>query len=118
MPLTKTKIPAPESIEEVLDRYPRLTSHLICASLGYFTPRSAANAILQHIHGKECYCEWYYDWATKGNISALEVGRKALTMAIRFRHHHKGYMAEYQQARALVESSRSGKGEPMFASWF
>jgi hypothetical protein len=117
---TMLKRSKPKTPEEVMQRYPRLTSHLICASLGYFTPGSAAGAILRHSQGKPYYCEWYDDWESKsrGELTLLDVGRKALNMAFHFRHHHTGYMAEYRNARALVDHVVAGGEGPMFASWF
>ena len=117
MPVTLMRS-KPRTQEDVLQRYPRLTAHLICSSLGYFTPRSAANAILQYTKNEPCYCEWYYDWSIKGKLDLREVGRKSLEIAFMHRHYHKGPMAEYQQAIALVENARSGGKDPLFASWF
>lgn len=34
------------------------------------------------------------------------------------RHTHKGYMAEYEMAAALVANAVAGKGEPALAGWF
>jgi hypothetical protein len=114
--------------EDVLKRWPRLTAHLICQSLGYFTPRSAANAIAHHVAGERFGCEWYWDWATKWKASAKldkpfdevlrDVGREVLQRAFCDRHIHKGFMADYRVAWALVERSRQGLGDPLFASWF
>lgn len=44
--------------EEVLRRYPRLVAHLICESLGYLTPKSAANWILADKSHNPFWCEW------------------------------------------------------------
>ena len=38
------KIDEETSALEVARRYPRLVAHLICDSLGYFTPQAAASA--------------------------------------------------------------------------
>jgi hypothetical protein len=108
----------PESIEETLDRWPRLTAHLICGSLGYFTPQAAANAILHYRRGEPFLCEWYTHMAGFNREKLLDVGRKVLEHAFRSRHHHRGYMAHYPQARALVEHVRRGGEGPLFASWF
>ena len=120
----------PRTMQEVLQRYPRLTGHLICDSLGYFTPEAAAHAVLAHIRGEPCYCEWYYDWCGKvlarkavrptqqeWDAQMLEVGRQAIERAFRGRHHHTGYMAHYPQARDLVDHVRAGGKGPIFASW-
>lgn len=113
------------SQDEALQRYPRLVCHLICESLGYFTPRSAANAINAHLAGKPFFCEWYshlaqYQEGSRGlydDRAVLQVGRNALRAAARNRNRHRGYMADYQAARAVLAAEMQGKG-PVFASWF
>lgn len=102
--------------EEILSRYPRLVAHLICESLGYFTPHAAANAIKHHALGRPFPCEWYLHMAGEDGASLLQVGREVLARAFRHRHHHRGFMADYSRARALVQAALSGHG-PQFASW-
>jgi hypothetical protein len=53
---------APEvmSQDDVLKRWPRICAALINESLGYFTPRSAANAVLAHKLGRPYGCEYYW----------------------------------------------------------
>ena len=117
--MLKTQRLKPTTIDEVLERYPRLTGHLICESLGYFTPRSAANAILAHVQEKACFCEWYAHLAHGYNEKLLiKIGRNELERTFRNRHHHTGYMANYLQAKALVKIVRQGGEDPKFASWF
>ena len=116
--MEKTAV-TPTTIKEALDRWPRLTAHLICESLGYFTPEGAAHAILSYKRGKPYCCEWYIHMAQGFNREKLlEVGRKTIERAFRGRRHHYGYMAHYPQARALVEQVRAGGEGPLFASWF
>lgn len=116
--LLKTR-PLPQNISEALNRWPRLTAHLICHSLGYFTPEAAANALLDHKRGHPCFCEWFVHMAQSWDAGkVLEVGRKTILRAFQGRHHHYGYMAHYPQARALVEQVRRGGEGPVFASWF
>ncbi len=113
------------SQDEALKRYPRLICHLICESLGYFTPRSAANAIILHRAGKPFFCEWYSHLAqfrpgSSGLFdedAVLQVGRDALRDAFARRRQHRGYMADYRAARAVMAAELQGKG-PQFASWF
>ena len=105
-----------QSSREVMDRYPILVSHLICASLGYFTPKAAANAIVTHIRGQDFYCEWYADMANRGK-DIQDVGRDTLKRAFQSRRFHKGYMAEYQTARLMVEAERQGETDFKFMSW-
>lgn len=115
----RRKDPASLTTEEVLHRWPRLVSQLICESLGYFTPRAAANAILEYKRGHAFYCEWYVHMAGGYNREkVLEVGREVIKQAIRTRKYHRGYMADYPTARALVEQVRRGGPDPLFASWF
>ena len=111
------------SQSDVLQRLPCLVAHLICESLGYFTPEAAANAIAYYTKGEAFYCEWYYDWASrrnKGNLrdTVKEVGELALQNAVRRRSHHRGPMAEFKRALALVRHVRQGNEGPIFASWF
>jgi hypothetical protein len=117
--MLKTIRAKPKDVEEVLQRYPRLTGHLISESLGYFTPRSAANAILRHIQKLPFCCEWYSHCAQSyDDTKLLKVGRDQLNNAFRRRMFHVGYMAWYDQARKLVDQARSGGKDPVFASWF
>ena len=107
----------PESIEDILNRFPILVAHLICESLGYFTPQAAANAILSHRQGFIHACEWYMHMAGRDR-DPLQVGRDVLNRAFKARRHHRGYMAHYPQARALVEAVRTKQTSgPVFSSW-
>lgn len=117
------------SQNDVLQHLPCLAAHLISESLGYFTPQSAANAIAYSTKGEAFFCEWFYDWASKrfasGNTqcpdvrsTVREVGELALQNAIHRRHRHRGPMAEFKRALALVLYVRQGGEGPMFASWF
>jgi len=103
---------------QVLDRWPILTAHLVCASLGYFTPEGAARAILDHRLGRANYCEWYIHMARGGHRDRLlAVGKEVIARAFSGRRHHTGFMAHYPHARALVEAVRDGKEAPPFMSW-
>ena len=108
---------APGSIDDIIGRYPALTAHMICESLGHFTPRAAANAVLQHQRGEPHYCEWYIDAAGWSGEELVEFGRRTVERAFRHRRNHRGYMAEYARARALVEQERRGAAPIMFSSW-
>jgi len=52
---------APETMtpETVARRWPRIMARMIVESLGYFTPRAAANALLAHKLGQGFGCEYY-----------------------------------------------------------
>jgi len=110
--------------EDALRRWPRIVAHLISESLGYFCPRSAASAVAAAKNGEAYWCEWYMDWAYRQQgdrrENMLTATQQALSNAIRRRSHHKGYMADYQAARALVDVERgeSGGTAGMLASWF
>jgi len=114
----------PRTVQEVLQRYHCLTAHLIAESLGYFTPNAAANVILSYIRGEAFFCEFYThiggmykgEWPSEEKV--MEVGKEVIQSAFRKRHHHKGYMASYELARALIEKVRNGGEGPVFASWF
>jgi hypothetical protein len=109
----------PKNSLEVMKRYPRLTGHLICESLGYFTPQAAAQAIHSHINKRPCFCEWYTHMAQGYNEEkAIKVGADTLDRAFKHRHHHLGYMAHYPQAAELVKEVLAGRDGPTFASWF
>lgn len=99
------------SREEVMKHYPCLTAHVICHSLGYATPSCAAHILKDAREGKPNYCEWIY--------SCYGCDPKpAVQMAIKTRHHHRGFMADYKTALALVNHAIKTGNEPMFASWF
>jgi hypothetical protein len=115
MPVTlqaMSKRPRPISSEEALLRWPRVCAHMICHSLGYATPLKAAQIVLRGHRNERDNCEW---------IDACYGGkaRVALQGAVMGRHHHSGYMKEYQLAKRLVLEVL-GKGEPsdMLAAWF
>jgi hypothetical protein len=107
-------------------KYKCLTGHLISESLGYFTPRSALKAILAHRDGVPFACEWYSHMAScqgKGlfdHETLIGINRATIERACRRRGDHAGYMAEYQQAKALVnrEIADEGSTSGMLASWF
>lgn len=92
-------------------RYPRLTAHVIAESLGYATPSRAAAIVRDAREGRKNYCEW---------IDACYNGDPlpAVKNAIRSRHTHRGFMAEYKLALALVRRALETGDEPVFASWF
>lgn len=116
--------------EACLRKYPRLVAHLICCSLGYFTPQSAANAISFYKNGRAFFCEWY-SLMTKyahdnpngdyfNEAICKRVGKETLNRAFVGRHNHHGYRAEIKQAKHLVaaELKNSGCTSGMLASWF
>lgn len=113
-----------------LNKYPRIAAHLICESLGYFTPQSAAVAISCYKINQEFCCEWYSHMAqfdeqnpTKNLFdkpSVLRVGRRVMRAAFVNRHRHHGYMSSIEQAKRLVvrEIKDPGASTGMLASWF
>lgn len=99
------------STREIMERYPRITAHIISESLGYATPSCAARILKDAREGNENYCEWIYSCYNKDPL-------KAVQNAIRNRHYHMGFMANYKYAKALVENAIETGKEPLFASWF
>ncbi len=118
--MTTTTTAKPMSTKEALNRWPRLTAHMICESLGYFTPEAAARALLMHKRGQPNWCEWYIHMTgySANDQKLVQVGRETIGRAVKHRKSHTGYMAHYPNARALVEHVRKGGQGPMFASWF
>ena len=100
-----------ETAEEVMRRYPRITAHIIAESLGYATPSRAAAILRDAKYGQENWCEWIYSCYDRNAMHAVQ-------NSIRHRHNHKGYMAEYRLAKALVDRALKSGDEPIFASWF
>jgi hypothetical protein len=116
--MQKTKT-LPATPLNVMRRYPRLTAHLICESLGYDTPHSAARSILDYIEKKPNFCEWYVHMAGGFNEEKLlKVGAETIKKSFQRRHFHYGFMAHYPQAKVLVDDVLAGGDGPTFASWF
>jgi uncharacterized protein (DUF433 family) len=99
------------SVKEVMKRYPLITAHIISESLGYATPTCAARILKDARAGRKNYCEWIDACYNRNPLRAVQD-------AIRFRHKHSGYMAEFKDAKALVERSIKDGEEPELASWF
>lgn len=107
--------------DDAMLRWPRLVSHLICTSLGYFTPEAAAECVAGVWNGTNGggYCEW---------ISSCHKGDSLAPVieAFQGRKHHTGFMAHYPQAAGMVlvhlynrYVRRLGRYEPpLLASWF
>lgn len=87
------------SATDALKRYPGTVSHLICHSLGYCTPLFAAGLVLAAARNEADWCEWIFSCYRSDPWPAL-------CDAIAQRRSHRGYMADIQQARGLVESVR------------
>jgi hypothetical protein len=100
-----------ESHLDYMRRYPRIVAHIIAESLGYATPSCAARILMDAKEGRENWCEWIFACYERDP-------KKAVALAIKTRHTHHGFMAEYKQARALVEQAMETGDEPIFASWF
>jgi hypothetical protein len=99
------------SVQETMKRYPLITAHIIAESLGYATPTVAARILKDAREGRENYCEWICSCYGANPLGAVQD-------AIRCRHYHKGPMAEYKRAKALVKKSIETGDEPLLGSWF
>ena len=109
--------------QQIMKKYPRLCAHMVAESLGYFTPTSAARAVLHYKQNEPYFCEWYSHMARNmGGMfdpeSVKTVGRRTIKNAYSLRHSHKGYMSSYLQAKALIDQAIATGKEPTFASWF
>ncbi|MCQ3921645.1 MAG: hypothetical protein DPW13_11915 [Planctomycetes bacterium] len=100
-----------DSPDDYLKRYPRICAHIIAESLGYATPSNAARILKDAKEGNENWCEWIYSCYQRNPRPAVEG-------AIRGRGHHRGYMAEYCQALAIVRHQLNTGEAPLLASWF
>jgi hypothetical protein len=106
--------------DQVLRRYPRIVAHLICESLGYFSPGAAANALATVRRGGPFFCEWFVSMARSwSDTDVRRVGVETLAHAISDRHRHRGYMAEYTRALRLVMAERqeAGSSGAVLMSW-
>lgn len=99
------------SIKDTMKKYPRITAHIIAESLGYATPSCAARILKDAREGRKNYCEWIYSCYDGDPLPAAK-------NAIKNRHYHKGFMAEYKVALALVKHAIETDDEPLFGSWF
>ena len=94
-----------------MERFPRITSGIICHSLGYAPPTRAAQIGLDGMNGDPNYCEWI-------DACYRNDARAALQDSIRNRHYHTEFMADYKLAKQLVDRAIDEDKEPVFASWF
>lgn len=95
-----------------MKRYPRITAHIICCSLGYATPSVAAQILADAMNGHDNWCEWI-------DACYQRDPREAVRHAIRSRACHSGYMAEYPRALLLVAAEMEGIDHGCeLASWF
>lgn len=96
--------------QQVIKRWPRLVAHMICESLGYFTPLSAANAILFYKSNAPFFCKMYCDLSRRrgkslfDNDEVTKIGKEFIERSIQRRHTHYGLMADYN----LQELAGSG----------
>jgi hypothetical protein len=110
--------------EEYVAKYPNLTAHLICESLGYFTVTTAGRALLAYKQNEPLACEWYSHMSScrgKGMFDDNElrrINKDVISAATTTRHNHKGYMSDYKYAKALVDKFNDTGYQPGLASWF
>lgn len=101
--------------KKALQKYPRLCAHVIAESLGYASPVLAARIVTAAANGEPFRCEWLY-------ACFAGEARRAVEAAIAHRHSHRGYMASYKQAKALIDAVAANDcqqpPELSFGSWF
>ena len=61
---------------EIMERYPRITAHIIAESLGYATPTCAARILKDAMEGKENHCEWIYSCYNKNLFKLFRIRLK------------------------------------------
>ena len=103
--------PSHWNVHTALRRYPRLVAHMICQSLGYFTPTGAALALADALNGHENWCEYVLSCHGRDPI-------RVVRKAIQGRRTHRGYMAHYPKALAIVAREILTGEQPFLASWF
>jgi hypothetical protein len=99
------------SLKETMNRYPHITMHIMAESLGYAAPSCAANILKDAREGRKNHCEWIYS-GYSGDAGA------AVRDAIKHRHTHQGFIAEYKLSLALVRRALGSGDEPDLGSWF
>lgn len=99
------------SVRETMEKYPRITAHIIAESLGYATPSCAARILKDTREGRENYCEWIYSCYGRDPL-------KAVRDSIKRRHFHKEFMSDYKRAYALVRQAIDEGIEPLLGGWF
>jgi hypothetical protein len=99
------------SLQETMERYPRITAHIIAESSGYAPPSCAARILKDAREGKKNYCEWIYSCYTTDPL-------KAVQDAIRNRYYHTELIADYTRALELVKRSIETGEEPLLGRWF
>jgi hypothetical protein len=77
----------------------------------YFTPQGAAVALADALNGHENWCEYVFSCHNRNPIQVVQ-------RAVRGRAHHRGYMAHYPQALAIVATEILTGEQPLLASWF
>lgn len=80
---------------DYLRQYPSICAHIICESLGYASPLTAAGILHDAIHNKINGSEWIIS-CYRGDAML------AVRDAIRFRDTHQGFMADYGLALLAV----------------
>jgi hypothetical protein len=124
---------APDTMrqEHIAQRWPNILTALIVTSEGYFTPRSAANALLLFKLNRPFGCEMYCAYAgferdgwpsdpREYDAKLLETGRRFLRRSIsRGLHHLERDDASWKYARHLVDQMAHDKDDQTsLASWF
>ncbi len=61
--------------DDTMQRYPRLVGHMICESLGYFTPESAANALASYIKGCRASVSGTPTWPGCAGVNGPQTSR-------------------------------------------
>jgi len=79
--------------------------------------------VLAYKRSQPFACEWYCHISScrgtgLSDEALLKVNREIIQQAVKRRHTHKGYMAEYKHAKALVDRANETGQEPLFGSWF
>jgi len=100
-----------ETAEQIMRRYPRITTHIICESHGNILP-SAAAQILMDTRARRA------NLASPVTASLKRDPMLAVRDAIRRRHQHRRDMLNYETVQYVVSRAIQTGEEPFFFVWF
>lgn len=96
-----------------------IIAHLMCESLGYFSPKAALNCLTAYLNGEGFPCEWLCSMVRSYDQGKVwEVTRDIVHQALFRKEHHTGYMADYQDALRIIKRVKEGSTAYDLASWF
>ena len=97
------RVPVAEmAAQDALSRWPRICGHVICHSLGYATPTTAASIVLAAARREKHHCEWIHACYQGDPLPAVR-------RAIMGRHGHRGFPTDRPSPPRGDERPQGGK---------